>query len=401
MAAAVKITAQDSQSWAIQGYLVSAREILGRGAYGVVYAATKEQEKKIAAKSINGKLHPRILNQDLNKLLQLDHPNVIKIFDFFRENDTDDFWMFMELCKLGDLNKYFEIRDVSQEQKIEIMKQITTGVKYLHENNIIHRDIKPGNILVANDIPLSLKLTDFDFSKFLEDDQETSAMTSNVGTNAYKAPEFYQRQEGKLLYRRHVDVYACGLTFLAILQSKRGKALLVPHLETADDQADLINPIASTIVTRMKYNHKNLNIVKIEDPSHASSAVFLQNEIRKLIEKMTCVNPHDRMSALDVLHTLHDLDQSEKTTSVTMTFFGDGSSWKVPKTWTWKSMHKTSQYALIKLAPTDNEYIEVSQEFLKTCSRNIIMVCMMLVLSERTFDICWINRFSVYFFVQM
>ena len=136
----------------------------------------------------------------------------------------------MDLCQLDDLNKYCKLKVVTHKQKIQIMTQIMKGVKYLHDNDIIHRDIKPGNILVASDNPMSLQITDFDVSKFLEDNSETSAMTSNVGTIAFKAPEFYQRQPGgKLHYLRSVDVFSCGLTFLALLQANKGAELLIPH----------------------------------------------------------------------------------------------------------------------------------------------------------------------------
>ena len=81
--------------------------------------------------------------------------------------------------------------ELNLKQQIRIMVQITEGIKYLHDNNVIHRDIKPGNILVASRNPLTVKLTDFDLSKFFGNDYDTSAMSSNVGTAAFKAPELF------------------------------------------------------------------------------------------------------------------------------------------------------------------------------------------------------------------
>ena len=128
------------------------------------------------------------------------------------------------------------------------MIQIALGVEYLHKNNIIHRDIKPSNILISNDNPVIIKLTDFDFSKFLEDNCDTSLMTTNVGTPAFKAPEFFLRtDERKIQYHRNVDIYALGLTFLAMIQQSKG---LVPQIETPVDDSELYLPIGRLIAER-------------------------------------------------------------------------------------------------------------------------------------------------------
>ena len=135
----------------------------------------------------------------------------------------------MPLCEF-DLNEFYKTREVSHETNLEVMKQIMMGIEYLHSENIVHRDIKPGNILVASVAPLQLQLADFDVCKCLDPEIETSLMTSNVGTLAFKAPEFFKRTSpGKIEYHRNVDIYAAGLTFLAIVQVERGKTTDTSH----------------------------------------------------------------------------------------------------------------------------------------------------------------------------
>ena len=126
-------------------------------------------------------------------------------------------WIVMEMCDF-DLDKYFreKISDITIEAKVDIMKQAITGLAYLHSKNVVHRDIKPGNILVeCNESGVTIKLADFGMCK------KGSSMSSTVGTIAFLAPEFFQSNT-ELKYHRDVDVYAAGLTFMAMLQAHRG-----------------------------------------------------------------------------------------------------------------------------------------------------------------------------------
>ena len=163
----------------VKSYSIDQEQLLGSGAFGVVFKGTDGKKNTIAAKRIDGDLHPRILTRDLDRFLQLDHPNVMKILDI--ERNENIVWMMMPFSLLGDLNHFCRTRDVPNETKIEGMKQIAAGIMYLHSEDIVHRDIKPGNILVASELPLLLQLTDFDVSKCLDPEVETSLITSNVG----------------------------------------------------------------------------------------------------------------------------------------------------------------------------------------------------------------------------
>ena len=314
-------------------YTINLASHIGSGAMGVIHPATDAAGIKVAAKRICGK-DPRKMKkvaEDLNKLLLLDHQNIVKFYDVYQDQST--IWIFMEFCPHQDLGDFLSKRKVTNRQKLDIMIQIAEGIDYLQRRNIIHRDIKPSNILISNDNPIVVKLTDFDFSKFLEDDFDTSLMTTNVGTPAFKAPEFFLRNEQrKIEYHRNVDIYALGLTFLALIQGNKG---LVPQIETPNDVSELHAPIGRLIAERIKYDKKPLTVIpkdhgkdrmKLFKGKRADSASAVNEpqkvmseeskEIRKLIRGMTCPVPKDRLSAVQVLQDLYDTETKVKYHSV-------------------------------------------------------------------------------------
>ena len=119
-------------------------------------------------------------------------------------------------------------------------------------------------------------------------------MASNVGTLAFKAPEFFQRTSaGKIEYHRNVDIYAAGLTFLAILQAEKGKKMLIPQIETPQDDSEFyVQSIGQLIAERIKYKVPELNIVKTGGELRS---------LKSLISQMTCVHPEERLPASKVL----------------------------------------------------------------------------------------------------
>ena len=121
-------------------------------------------------------------------------------------------------------------------------------------------------------------------------------MSTNVGTLALKAPEFFKKTpEGKLRYHRNVDCYAMGLTYLVLLQGDKEKTQLIPQIETPQDNSECHQPIGQLLAERIKYNVKQREIVVFREiKPDAALAMKVEHDTKELIQKMTCVNSEQR-----------------------------------------------------------------------------------------------------------
>ena len=285
-------------------YKVDLLTEIGRGRFGTVYKGWWDTSNvSVAAKKISGRAGSEISEVKALYRLQTNtiHAHIIRVYDV--KNDNDSIYIMMELCDLGDLNEFFKTRrEFSQQlfEKINLMEQIASGIAFLHSNGIAHRDIKPENILVKS-LPqrqFLAKLGDFGLSKILDPDCLTSAMSSNVGSLLFKAPEFFNPE---LRYHRNVDVYSAGLTFTAMLQAQPGKSL-VPKAEGSLTDNEAILPIGIAEYTRMVSNCNAFTVVE-NKPNDDDST----KEVKKLIRKMTWLCPKHRLESVTVQQKLEQI----------------------------------------------------------------------------------------------
>ncbi len=297
----------------IGDYTVYTTQQLGRGAFGTVYKATHNDGRQAAAKEILYNLHPRAAGAEVDKVLKLpqDHKNIIKIYDVKKSCVMEpSLFIFMEFCELGDLNSYCRVHqdlfgDINHQ--LDLMLQIAEGVQYLHSKDLVHRDLKPANILLTQESESKtfVKITDFGLCKYLDPDEITSRMSTNVGTPRFKAPEFWGGggPGGKVIYHRNVDVYSIGLTFLAMIQQlPTPNGILVPKAE-GSLQASEIN----AEIGRIMYEHKKYNQPEIVVAIPKEDEPITVREIKKVIQMATNVDPEYRLSAPDLCTALDNI----------------------------------------------------------------------------------------------
>lgn len=183
---------------------------LGEGSYGAVFKALDKRDGKIVAiKVLDVENDDRMaLEKEINILKECKSEYIVAYKGSFEKNGK--LWIVMEYCGAGSLCDLMAICDrrLTEEQIAAVMKMALFGLKYLHENKKIHRDIKSGNLLLTHEG--EVKLADFGVSAEL-----TSTMAKRktvIGTPYWMAPEVLQSQE----YDGKADIWSLGITAIEL-----------------------------------------------------------------------------------------------------------------------------------------------------------------------------------------
>lgn len=191
-------------------------KLLGKGSYGSVYLAVNElspNKEKVAIKKfyIGDTTSYNSFKNELKILKKINSQYLVKILDYYK--DSQYIYLVMEYAPQGDLDDY--IRSIYKKGgKVDtkfvdtIIYQVSEGLKVLHRNKIIHRDIKTSNILVFNNN--LVKITDFGVSKQLENNL---LARSSIGTPYYMSPEIISGTP----YDFSVDFWALGCLIYKVL----------------------------------------------------------------------------------------------------------------------------------------------------------------------------------------
>lgn len=150
-------------------------------------------------------------------IARLNHANIIHVID--RGISTADMPYFvMEYVEGTDLSTTMKMRDVSHGEKVDIIIQVLKALSYAHKNNVIHRDIKPDNILIDEDGVV--KILDFGIAQFYGDQHQRDAKTSTgtvMGTYSYMSPEQRKSSDNVTI---HSDLYSVGVVMYELFTGK-------------------------------------------------------------------------------------------------------------------------------------------------------------------------------------
>src|SRR5438046_4295917 len=192
-------------------------EEIGRGGQGIVYLARqKSLNRSVALKVISlgqwaSKAHLKRFRREAQAAASLDHPYIVPIYEV-GERDGSCYFS-MQFVEGGQLDEVLKRTPMSIRHGAELIAKLARTVQYAHEHGILHRDIKPGNILV--DTKGEPHLTDFGLARLLETKSTVTHTMDVLGTPSYMAPEQASGRNEQLTSA--TDVYGLGAVFYQLL----------------------------------------------------------------------------------------------------------------------------------------------------------------------------------------
>ncbi len=188
---------------------------IGKGSFSFVFKGWhKKSNNNVAIKkinlsslSMNMKYH---IKSEIAIMEKLEHSNIIQLYDVIYKDEC--VYLIMEFCPLGDLSKFLNNKPLKEKYCWKFIKQIADATEYLLSNNILHRDLKPQNIMLFD--TYHIKLSDFGFAKILKKDD--SMYNTICGSPIYMAPEIIKHNN----YDIKTDLWSIGVIMYEIIVGK-------------------------------------------------------------------------------------------------------------------------------------------------------------------------------------
>jgi serine/threonine-protein kinase len=199
--------------------------VLGKGAMGLVYEALDPKlDRRVAIKTIltrtldeaTARQYSMRFQREVRAVARLNHPNIVQVYDFGNEGDLA--YIVMEHIKGRELKDYFDAKERFDLKTIlQLMIELLDALECAHEAGIVHRDVKPANVML--DAAGHAKLTDFGVARFADPDADHEATRAGtlLGTPSYMSPEQIQGQP----IDRRSDIFSAGVLFYQLLTGQK------------------------------------------------------------------------------------------------------------------------------------------------------------------------------------
>ncbi|XP_075210338.1 testis-specific serine/threonine-protein kinase 6-like [Lycorma delicatula] len=284
MSQTVQVTESDKNLFALHGYTYD--KLLGEGTYSKVWLVKYHKtsgdiihkEFLLACKIIDTGRSPKdftkkFLPRELDILIKINHPHLIHLHSIYQRRKK--LFIFMRYAEKGDLLDHILVNGELKENRARLWaRQLSLGLQYLHNLEIVHRDIKCENVLIT--INNNVKLADFGFSRFIVDSSGREYLSSTYcGSLAYSAPELLR---GRPYDAKCSDIWSLGVVLFVMLNQ------CMPFKDV--DMKKLYE-----LQMNHKWNFRNRIISKITE------------DVKALVRGMIEPDPRKRMLIDDVVNS--------------------------------------------------------------------------------------------------
>ncbi|XP_033109406.1 mitogen-activated protein kinase 4-like [Anneissia japonica] len=283
-------------------------KLLGSGSTGLtVSALDTECDKSVAIKKVllNNMKDWKSAVREVRILRQLEHDNIVRIFDVFlpTSEDTDmklreQVYIVQELCDV-DMKQVINSECMQPEHVKLFTYQLLRGLKYLHSANVVHRDLKPSNLLI-NLEDLTLKIGDFGLARIIDPHYcHKGHLTDNITTRCYRSPELMLHPQE---YCKAIDMWAAGcvlaemLTGRILFAGEHDLELMGLILDSIPLTESDINDIICTLPSKLLKNYNGVakrplcELVPTND-----------KQVLHLLQRLLAFSPYSRFSAKEAL----------------------------------------------------------------------------------------------------
>ncbi|MDF1814567.1 MAG: protein kinase [Verrucomicrobiales bacterium] len=243
--------------------------LLGSGGMGAVYEAIQTSlNRKVAIKILSTQLNdaPEFaarFRREAHSMAQLNHPGIIQVHDF-GETDSGLCFLVMEYVDGSNLHELIHNNALDPETAVEMAARICEALDYAHEKGLIHRDIKPGNIMVSRDG--TIKICDFGLAKLLRTENQSAFDSLDVtksglfiATPHYVAPERID-DDSKTDHR--ADLYSLGVMFYEMLTGEIPRGSFDLPSKKAKVAARFDNIVAKALKVKPDDRYQSANEMK-------------------------------------------------------------------------------------------------------------------------------------------
>ena len=219
------------EKWIIKKNFAKEHKILkmiGKGGFGKVFLSERIINKKIEQfclkeiekKNITNKKSYQYLKNEIKVLRLVEHKNCVKLFEIYES--IDSIYIVTEFLNGGTLREKLSKKKLKKREALKLTKNLLEAIQEINKYNMIHRDIKPDNIMFKiSKRVLIVKLIDFGLSADYKDHSKESLLFDKSGTACYIAPEIIGMNYIKKFYCEKVDVFSIGVILYEILTGLR------------------------------------------------------------------------------------------------------------------------------------------------------------------------------------